>query len=130
MHVVRANPMRKRARGSPPSAADPSPPDPTTKKTTLKPNIELLARFELLWWKAFTWGQKEQLAGVTDRNAFWAEKSIFQAEDALRSLILQRVLLAEVELPQLHDANRNEFYRIAESRHYQLLRNAKEVPNA
>jgi hypothetical protein len=119
--------MRKRAQGSPPSAADPSPPNPTPPKTQLKPDLELLARFELLWWKAFTWGQKEELAGVKDRKAFWDGKTIDQAEQDLRSLILQRVLLGEIELPKLYDANRDAFHRLAERRHADLLRKKKGV---
>jgi hypothetical protein len=121
--------MRKPRTGSRPSAVDPSPPQTSSQKTPYKPTLELLARFELLWWKSFTWGQKEQLAGVTDRAAFWEGKSIPHAEDELRRLILAGVLLGELELPELNDANRAEFTRLAEQRHYNLLRSKKEVAN-
>lgn len=121
--------MRKRAHGSPPSAVDPSPPPSPPTKTPLKPTGSLLARFELLCWKAFTWGQKEQLAGVTDRQAFWKDRSIEQAEAELRRLILTRVLLGEIELPELNDCNQAEFFKLAEQRHYDLLRKEKGVAN-
>jgi hypothetical protein len=121
--------MRKPRTGSRPSAVDPSPPTTPQEPTPQKPTKELLARFELLWWKALTWGQKEQLAGVVDRNSFWAGKTEAQVVTELRSLILQRVLLGEIELPKLSDYNRKEWEAIAASAVDKLAAKESEAPH-
>lgn len=52
---------------------------------------------DFLWWGVNTWGEKEKLAGVTDRNAFWEGKTEEQARAALRELIRERVVRGELD---------------------------------
>lgn len=48
--------------------------------------------------RCVSWGDLERAAGVTDRVAFWAGKSEYQAREVLRGLIAGRLRRGEIGL--------------------------------
>ncbi len=84
--------MRKSRKGSPPSAVDPSPPSPIQSKPEKKPTRAQLELLDFLIGRASCWGQLEELAGIEDRFVFWFGKTEEQAKEAIRPLVLERIM--------------------------------------
>lgn len=62
-----------------------------------KSEKQIAEQVNLLCWQAITWGATEQLAGITDRNDFWARfRDERSARAELRRLITERVRRGEI----------------------------------
>lgn len=57
---------------------------------------EIDEQLRIVSFRASTWGEKERLAGITDRNAWWEGKTLEQAGAELQRLIRERIARGEL----------------------------------